>query len=323
MGKEDMIQDSRPKAGFSTGQIITLANHKGGCGKTTNACSLAAGFAEAGYKTVLVDLDPQCNTTKNFVQEIDKLSTEGQRTALDMYMNEVPADRIVMHIEGRCSENLWFIPGHRALDEVEGALELQMKQNAFNEPVTPIQQDKQRIRYRTRLRRSLATLQDKYDLVVLDTPPNLGYVVTSAFIASNWYVIPVFASRYDTDGLGKLTSATKEVREEANPSLGLLAVIQGNFDVRTTTDNAIRERLKHQFPKAMCEAVIGQSVKHRNATFAYETIYEHCPNEKPAQQYRDLTQELLARLHDYVAQQGELASKRGGVDSGVKAVENG
>lgn len=318
-----MIQDSRGAPGFSTGQIITLANHKGGCGKTTSACSLAAGFAEAGYKTVLVDLDPQCNTTKNFVQQLDKLAAEGQRTALDMYMNEIPAERIVMHLEGRCSDNLWFIPGHRALDEVEGALELQMKQNAFNEPVTPIQQDKQRVRYRSRLRRSLATLQSKYDLVILDTPPSLGYVVTSAFIASNWYIIPVFASRYDTDGLGKLAAATKEIREEANPSLGLLAVVQGNFDMRTKTDNGIRDRLKKQFPKAMCETVIGQSVKHRNATFAYETIFEHCRNDKPAEQYQDLTQELLTRLHSYVDQQEQIAAERSVVvDPEVKAAQN-
>lgn len=286
---------------FKSAQTIVLANQKGGCGKTTTAISISAGFALEGYSTCLVDLDSQCNVTTTFDLDLDRLRREGRYTILDAFLANKPGRDIEIPITGRLEDNLSIIPGHRALDQVHGKLEADLKSEIIHEDQSPFDEDDMRAGHRQKLKNSLASLRDHHDIIVIDTPPALGFLLTSALIAADWYLIPVFASGFDLDGLTRLTGTVKKVRERTNPALSILGVVHGNFDTRTALDRGVYEKLAQRFGDRMCETKIHQGVNHREATLYKTTIFEHAPSSQPARQYRELTKELLKRLHEHDA----------------------
>lgn len=279
-----------------TTQVVVLANQKGGCGKSTTTVNFAAGLAAKGYSVCIVDLDPQCNTTSNFGVDPEELHQAGRPTILDVYLKSTPAASVEVEFGDRFDGLITLLPGHRSLDQAEASLEAKLKHRSIEEGLSPLEEDDIRHDSRMRLKRSLATLNGTRDFVLIDTPPRLGFELTTALIASSWYLIPVFASRYDTDGLTRLTETVKKIRQRANPRLQMLGVVLGNFDPNTTLHKEIREMLSAKFRSAFCDTVIHRSVRHAEATFARQTILEHAPDHQSATQIRALTDELLARL---------------------------
>src|SRR3954468_22599527 len=203
-------------------QIVTLANQKGGCGKTTGSVSLAAALALSGYSVALVDADPQCNATDSFGIDKDSLIEEGRYTLADAYLTKKAAREIEYQFpEERFEGHLRLIPGHRGLNTVSHRLDAQLQATVSNEHYSDLDADDIKNEHRMRLRASLESLRGHRDIVVIDTPPELGFLMTTALIASDWYMIPVFPSGYDLKGLETLWRNVEKVKTRYNPDLRL------------------------------------------------------------------------------------------------------
>ena len=248
-------------------QIVTLANQKGGCGKTTASVSLAAAFALEGYSVALVDADPQCNATDSFGVDKDALAEEGRYTLADAYLTKKAAREIEYQFpDERFEGRLTLIPGHRGLNTVSHRLDAQLQATVSNENYSDLDADDIKNEHRMRLRQSLESLRGHRDIVVIDTPPELGFLMTTALIASDWYIVPVFPSGYDLKGLETLWKTVEKVRSRFNPNLKLLGVLLGNFDSRPKLDSDIQKMLAQKFGKDLFSTVIHRSVKHREAS---------------------------------------------------------
>ena len=278
-------------------EIIVLANQKGGCGKTTAAVSLGASLAREGYSVCAVDIDPQCNTTDTFGVDRDELARAGLYTVADAYLTKKPATEIELSFGERFEERLTVIPGHRGLGSVPHRLDSQLQATVANDNYSELDADDFKNEHRQRLKNSLDALRGHHDIVIVDTPPDLGFLMTTALIASDWYIIPVFASGYDLKGLETLTRTVEKVQKRYNPRLRLLGVLLGNYDMRAKLDGDILKMLAQKFGENLVfQTTINRSVRHREAPVYCRTIFEHAPGEQAAEQYLALTREVLARV---------------------------
>jgi chromosome partitioning protein len=281
---------------FKETQIITLTNQKGGCGKTTSAISIAAAFRELGYKVAIVDCDPQCNTTTSFGVNPEELFLKNRLSLLDAFLNKRTAADIKIEFPvERFDDRLSLLPGNKQIGEVGTHLEMEaFMATRFNRP--EIDQDAIKDEQRSRLKQSLASLRGIYDVVLIDTPPNLGFLMTSALVAADWFIIPVFASEYDLVGLEDLTVTINKIRQKYNSGLQLAGVLQGNFDKRTNLDRQVNAMLKKKFtPEAVFETVISRSVKLREMTFSHQTVFEFPDTKQLADDYLSLAKEMINR----------------------------
>lgn len=296
---------------FERTHIITLANQKGGCGKTTATVSLAAALAQAGCSVCVVDADPQCNATDSFGVDRDAIAHEGQYTLADAYLSKRPAREIFYEFEEeRFKSKLSVIPGHRALGSVPHRLDAQLQATIANDGYSDLDADDIKNEHRNRLKQSLDSLRGQIDIIMIDTPPDLGFLMTSALIASDWYIIPVFPSGYDLKGLETLWRTVEKVCERYNPGLGLLGVLLGNFDSRPKLDNDIHQMLTRKFgDEVVFSTTIHRSVKHREASIYGKTIFEHAPDHLASEQYLALAREVLQRLEQHQAQQQTAAAE--------------
>jgi chromosome partitioning protein len=204
---------------FKETQIITFANQKGGCGKTSSAVSVAAAFSEAGYSVCLLDTDSQCNSSDTLGIDTDEHIRAGNFTLADIYLNRVPASEVEVHFGDRFRGLLTLIPGNRALRSVAARLETEKLAALATDEHSILDTDDIAREQRQRLKESLKTLRGKHDVVIIDTPPDLGFEMTTALIASDWIIIPVFPSGYDLRGLETLVRTMEKVRKRYNPTL--------------------------------------------------------------------------------------------------------
>ncbi len=283
-------------------QIITLANQKGGCGKTTTSVSLAAGLALEGYSVTLVDDDPQCNATDSFGIDRDALAEEGLYSLADAYLGKKAAREIEHQLaEDRFDDNLRVVPGHRGLNTIPHRLEAQLNATVADENYSDLDADDIKSEHRSRLKLSLDSLRGHRDFVIIDTPPELGFLLTSALIASDWYIVPVFPGGYDLKGLETLWKNVEKARSRYNPGLKLLGVLLGKFDTRTKLDRDIQKMLSKEVGGDFFETLIHDSVKHREATVYTKTIFEHADGTQSADQFRALTREVISRVEKALA----------------------
>ena len=287
-------------------QVITLANQKGGCGKTTAAVSLSAALAEEGYAVCLVDADPQCNATDTFGIDRDSLAQEGRYTLADAFLTKKAAREIAHDFEERFGGRLTVVPGNRALGSVPHRLDAQLQATIANDEYSDLDADDLKNEHRQRLRAALESLKGVYDVVVIDTPPDLGFLQTTALIASDWHIIPVFPSGYDLKGLETLWRTVDKVRERYNPGLKLLGVLLGNFDSRPKLDRDIQRTLNQKFgEKVVFETAILRSVKHREASIYGRTIFEHAPGQQASEQFQALAREVIGRLEEAIGKKSK------------------
>jgi chromosome partitioning protein len=282
---------------FQRTHIIALANQKGGCGKTTTAVSLAACLAHEGYLVCLVDTDPQCNATDTFGVNRDELSKAGRFTIADAYLTKKLASEIELGFGERFEERLTLVAGHRGLGTVPRHLETQVQSTLTNENYSELDADDLKNEHRQRLRNSLDSLRGHHDVVIIDTPPELGFLMTSSLIAADWFIVPVFPSGYDLKGLETLTRTVEKVQKRYNPRLRLLGVLLGNFDARTKLDADVQRMLVNSFSEQLVfQTSIHRAVKHREATVYGQTIIERAPGEQASDQFLSLAKEVIARL---------------------------
>jgi chromosome partitioning protein len=282
---------------FRETRILALVNQKGGCGKTTTTVSLAAGFVAEGYTVCVVDSDPQCNTTESFGLNRDDLTRAGRYTIADIFLAKKSAADIVVDFGDRFQGRLHLVAGHRGLGSVSHRLDSQLQTSLANEDASDLDADDIKTEHRHRLKTSLDSLRGRCDVVLIDTLPDLGFLLTAALIAADVYVIPVFPSGYDLKGLETLLRTIEKVQKRYNPRLRLLGVLLGNFDVTAKLDGDIQKMLVRKFGvERLFETAISRSVKHREATVYGQTIFEHAPGQQASQQFVALTGEVIRRL---------------------------
>lgn len=277
-------------------QVITFANQKGGCGKTSSAISVAAAFTEMGYSVCLLDTDSQCNTTDTLGIDPDDHIRAGHYTLADIYLKKIPASEAQVHFGDRFHGLLTLIPGHRALRSVAPRLETEKLTTIANDQNSILDADDIANEHRQRLKESLKAIRGTTDLVIIDTPPDLGFEMTTALIASDWFVIPVFPSGYDLRGLETLARTVEKVRKRYNPGLRLAGVLLGNYDKTAKLDADIHKALVKKFGEELVfRTTIARSVKHRESTLYRRTIFEHAPKDQASLQYLDVIKEMVNR----------------------------
>ena len=278
-------------------RAIALTNQKGGCGKTTTAASLAGALALEGYRVALVDMDSQCNATASFGLRPDELVDRGQRTVADMLLSDRGAIDCLVELGGRLKGNLVVVPGHRGLSSVPQRLESELQAVMYSGTQSDLDADDLRRQHRYRLRNSLATLSPEFDVVVIDTPPELGFLLTASLLASNYYLIPLKPSGYDLSGLDSLVKTVRKVKKGLNPELECAGVLQTMVDGRATLDRQIRDLLISKFGDDLVfNSVINTAVAHRQTTVEGKVIFELDPQSKGAQQYRAFAHEVIDRM---------------------------
>lgn len=281
---------------FRDTQVIVFANQKGGCGKTSSTVSTAAAFASLGYSACVVDTDPQCNATDNLGIDPDEILRGRKFTLADAYLSKVPALRIAITPENRFDGLISVVPGHRALSSVSARLENEVLQLLTDENTSDLDGEDLRREHRIRLKNSIDSLRGQFDVVLIDTPPNLDFLMTSALIAADWYIVPTFPSGYDLKGLEVLTRTIDKVRKQYNPKLHLAGVLLGNYDRTTSLDKQVHDLLRQRFTPALVFATtIARSVRYREATMGRITIFEHPEGREQAVQFVALVKEMINR----------------------------
>lgn len=295
-------------------QIITLANQKGGCGKSTAAISLAAAFVHLGYSACLVDVDPQCNSTDHFGLDRDAHAAAGGLSLADVYLAEAPAADVEVFLPPAVAEGEQvgfgergvrpsLVPGNRGLGTVEKRLEAEMHAHLADGAGSPLDADELRDAHRQRLKQSLDSLRGRHDFVIVDTPPELGFLMTTSLIAADWLVIPTFPSGYDMKGLIDLARTAEKVRQRFNPTLELLGVLLGNFNHVAKLDRDLYQRLQETYGEGVLfTTTVNTSVRHREATVYNRTIFEHAPNQPASRQFADVATELIGRIEAWEAE---------------------
>ena len=277
--------------------VIAMTNQKGGCGKTTTTVSLAAGLAKLGYRVVVVDTDPQCNATDSFGLERDALLKDGYFTVADAYLARRPLSEIVVNFPDRFNSALFVAPGHRGLSSVPQRLESELQESLAGEGRSALDADDIRAEQRSRLRESIASLHGQIDIVLIDTPPDLGFIMTTAMVAADYFLIPVFPSGYDLKGLETLSGTAEKIQKRLNPGLQLLGVVLGNMDSSARLDSDIRQMLQEKFGEGrVFKTAISRSVKHREAPVYGRTIFEHASGTAAATQFAELSREVADKL---------------------------
>jgi chromosome partitioning protein len=249
-------------------RTIAIANQKGGVGKTTTATNLAAGLAIRGYKTLLVDLDSQCNTTFTFL-EPDGVST----TLADVLVGHHERPPIEEAIYETHIENLDLAPSHIRLAMLERAVQIEEQY---------------------RLKDALESL-DGYDLALIDCPPSLGMTLTQALLASSGVIVPVAAQYYPLEGVIDLQT-TVEATKRPNPALSLLGYVVTYFDTRNRICAEALKKIQEMFGDLVFETVIRTNVKLQTAPAFRKSVYEHAPDSHGSKDYDALTEEVLNRL---------------------------
>jgi len=281
---------------FPRTQIIALVNQKGGCGKTTSSVAIASAFCNLGYSACLADTDPQCNATDSFGVRSDSIVEKGRFTLADAYLRKRAAIDIEHDFGDRFGGNLTLLPGNRGLNSVPLKLESELQISIADGEKTTLDADEMRSEQRLRLKRSLESLRGKRDVVVIDTPPSLDFLMVSTLVAADWFIIPLFPSGYDLKGLEDLMRTVNKVRERYNPGLRLAGVLLGNYDKTALLDRQIHEMLKTRFgDEVVFNTTIGRSVRMRDATVRGQTIFELPEAAAQSQQFLALIHEMLNR----------------------------
>jgi chromosome partitioning protein len=251
------------------GKVITVANQKGGVGKTTSAINLAASLGVLEYRTLLVDADPQANATSGV--GIDP--KEIKAGIYECLVNEIDPKDLIIKTD---NPNLDLIPSH--IDLVGAEIELINMNNR-----------------EYMMRNALSKVRDDYDFIIIDCSPSLGLVTVNALSASDSVVVPVQCEYFALEGLGKLLNTIKIVQQKLNTDLTIEGILLTMYDSRLRLSNQVVEEVRMHFQEMVFDTII-----HRNTTLGEapsfgQTIIMHDASCKGAVNYLNLAREILQK----------------------------
>lgn len=251
------------------GKVISIANQKGGVGKTTTAINLAAGLAVLEFKTLIIDADPQANATSGIGFDQRNVKT----SIYDCMLNDASPNDIILQTG---TPNLDIIPAH--IDLVGAELEMvDMPNREFM------------------MKRVIETFKDQYAFIIIDCSPSLGLVTVNALTASDSVIVPVQCEYFALEGLGKLLNTIKIVQSRLNPELAIEGILLTMFDRRLRLSNQVVEDVQTNFGNMVFETIINRNTTLGEAPSHGESVIMYDIESKGSQNYLDLAREILQR----------------------------
>ena len=251
------------------GKVIAFVNQKGGVGKTPTSINLAAALALEGKRVLLVDADPQANSSSGLGVDIQAM----EHTVYECLINGIDPHHAIY---ATSTEGLYIMPSH--IDLVGAEIEMLNLENRENI-----------------LKRVLNTLRAEYDYILIDCSPSLGLITINALTASDGIIIPVQCEFFALEGIAKLLNTVKIIKSNLNPSLRIAGFLLTMFDGRLRLSAQVHDEVRRHFGDLVFDTVIARNVRLSEAPSHGMSVMEYDRSSKGAKNYRNLAKELIRR----------------------------